>query len=69
MKVLFAISNPPTKEFISNRHNVGRLFVTEHLMKKYPHRTEASKKYQWVTFKPFPNLIVGLSETYMNLSG
>lgn len=28
MKVLFALSNPPTSEFFWTRHNVGRLFVT-----------------------------------------
>jgi peptidyl-tRNA hydrolase len=28
MKVVFAVSNPPTREFMWNRHNVGRLFLT-----------------------------------------
>ena len=37
MKILMAVSNPPTKEFLWNRHNVGRLFITEHLLKKYSH--------------------------------
>ena len=36
MKVIFALSNPPIKEFLWTRHNIGRLFLTEHLLRKYP---------------------------------
>lgn len=69
MKVLFALSNPPTKEFLWTRHNVGRLFVTEHLLKKYSHQAQPNKTYTAYVFRSLPNLTVCLTETYMNLSG
>lgn len=69
MKVLFAISNPPTKEFMWSRHNVGRLFVTEHLLKKYNSRQEKCNRYCAYKLQSPNHLTVCLSETYMNLSG
>jgi peptidyl-tRNA hydrolase, PTH1 family len=69
MKVLVAVSNPPTKEFLWTRHNVGRLFVTEYLLKKYAHIETKHKKCYEYKLRSYPNLIIGLSETFMNLSG
>jgi peptidyl-tRNA hydrolase len=69
MKVIFTLSNPPTKEFFLTRHNVGRLFATEFLFKKYRSETHQSKYYTQHTFSSLPNTTVCLIETYMNLSG
>jgi len=69
MRLLFGLSNPPTKEFASTRHNVGRLFVTEHLLKKYPSNSHQHKLYTLHTFPALPHTSVCLSSTFMNLSG
>lgn len=69
MKILMAVSNPPTKEFLWTRHNVGRLFITEYLLKKYAHVQSKQSKYIEYTLNAYPKLAICLSETYMNLSG
>lgn len=69
MKVIFALSNPPSKQFLWTRHNVGRLFVTEHLLKKYSHTEIKSHHYIAYTLDSKQNIVICLSENYMNLSG
>ena len=67
--VLFALGNPPTKEFIHTRHNIGRLFIDEYLTKKLTSIKTQSSKYTQYEFKQYPNIMACTSETYMNLSG
>ena len=69
MKVIFSISNPATKEFLWTRHNIGRIFVSQHLLKNINNQEHNHNKYKSYTFPQYPNLIVCTSETYMNLSG
>lgn len=69
MKVLFALSNPPSAEFMWTRHNVGRLFVTEHLVKRYAFEIKEQKNYNSYTLKSNPQIVICLTKTYMNLSG
>jgi peptidyl-tRNA hydrolase len=47
---------------------VGRLFLTEYLLKCYSHSATKQNKYYEYKLNAHP-LLICLSETYMNLSG
>jgi peptidyl-tRNA hydrolase len=57
-KIIFSVSNPPTKEYVFTRHNVGRLFIENFLIKKISCTKTISDKYTKYEFKSHPNLIV-----------
>lgn len=69
MKVLFALSNPPSTEFLWTRHNVGRLFITEYILKKYSFVLHEHRNYNSYTLNSNPERVICLTKTYMNLSG
>ena len=61
MKAIFALSNPPTKEFALTRHNIGRLFVTEHLLKRYASSSQQHRLYSLHSLPAFPQISLCLS--------
>ena len=55
--VLFSLSNPASKEFVHTKHNVGRLFVDEYLVKKLNSVKTHTAKYTQYEFRDYPNFI------------
>jgi len=43
--ILFSLCNPPIKEFVHTRHNIGRLFVDQYLAKKLTCKMTRTAKY------------------------
>lgn len=55
--ILFSLSNPPLKQYVNTKHNVGRLFVDEYLVKRLNGIKTQSSKYTQFEFKDYPDLI------------